>query len=248
MAAKSTEDRRITCRDIDSPPGIASDYLRYFPDLVAKGVVEDVVLYCRVSSRSQRRKANAADQEAGMRRILAALDVPVLGCHIDDGVSGWRVDEQLELAAAVEVARRSGPRTIVLAESTGRFRRHIDYNGTKSAVPTVADFEDLMHRVDGVVLATMLHPDAPLEEVRQFETMRGQHAKQNQGGRPAKRRSQANYKQAYAVDKLTWARRLGMTSKKEIARFYRRAPSTVRGWVKHWEERWNRRWPQGGEE
>jgi DNA invertase Pin-like site-specific DNA recombinase len=257
MAAKPTQDRRITRRDIASPPGIASAYLRYFADLVAKGVVEDVVLYCRVSGRTQRRKANAADQEAGLRRALAALDLPVLNCCIDNGVSGWRFDEQQGLSAAIEAARSSGPRTIVLAESTGRYRRHKDYDGTKTEVPTVADFEDLMRRANGVLLATLLQPDAPFEEVRQFETVRGQREKQNQGGRPRnpppapppepKPQPEANYHEFYAIDKLTWALRLGMTSKKEIARFYDRPRSTVRGWVKHWELRWGIRWPGGGE-
>lgn len=248
MDTKYKAYRRTAARAIESPPSIASDYLWYFPELVAKGVVEYVVIYCRVSSRSQRRTANAADQEAGMRKVLVALDVPVLDCCADNGVSGWRFDEQRGLAAAIEAARSSGPRTIVLAESAGRYRRHRDYDGTKTEVPTVADFEDLMHRAKGVVLATLLHPDAPLEEVRQFEARRGQDAKRNRGGRPPKQHRQANHKQAGAVDKLTWALRLGMRQKKEVARFYGRAPSTIRGWVNHWKQAWNRPWPEGGED
>lgn len=48
--------------------------------------------------------------------------------------------------------------------------------------------------LDGVEAMTLLHPDATPAEVRSYQRKRGQKAKGNKGGRPAKTKPEKNRK------------------------------------------------------
>ena len=85
---------------------------------------------------------------------------------------------------------------IIVAESTDRYLRHHDYHADTTLLPTVGQFEDLKARAQGVTLATVLPPDATKAEVSSHQKKRGQRAKGNKGGRPAKK-PRDDYKPSY---------------------------------------------------
>jgi hypothetical protein len=87
--------------------------------------------------------------------------------------NGSRWDDGL--GAAVMLAREIGPGTVVLAETVARLLRHRDYHSVKNpdVLPNRWQWNDVRDMAEGVVLATMLHPDAPPAWVRRYEAQRG---------------------------------------------------------------------------
>jgi hypothetical protein len=82
---------------------------------------------------------------------------------------------------ACRFARRHGVN--VVTRSTSRYLRSQAWKkSNQKAVPTEADFEELLIIADGVKLTTLQDPDDPLE--RSYQTKRGIDAKKAAVGRP----------------------------------------------------------------
>jgi hypothetical protein len=163
-------------------PGLASQYVTHFAELMGRtpvGQVVDVVLLCRVSGWCQGSKGHDRDQERDLMlllhrrygdrvRVVGAVRFVGNGSRWDDG-----------LAAAVSLARENGPGTVVLAETPARLLRHRDYHSSRNpdALPNAWQWRDVATMARGVILATILHPDASPARVRDFESRRGTRVK-----------------------------------------------------------------------
>jgi Homeodomain-like domain len=162
------------------PPGKASDYIRHACKEIKWG--DKVVIWCRVSHHTQDHNGNLNDQEQNLRDELTRMGAIV--CDIVREVGpGWRGDG---LNRAAAIARKHGAKLV--AESTCRLIRPFDYHSSKNpdAQAREHDLLCLKARTEGVVLVTLLHPDASPAEERAYQTRRGQEAKGRKGGRPAK--------------------------------------------------------------
>ena len=162
--------------------GIASNYIR---DIKSLKSGQRAVLICRVSASDQERSKNLRDQVENLKREMERLGFIVIAVFREIG-SGWQEDRDVLINAA-EYARANN--AVVVAESVTRLIRSGDYNGKTNweALPTVAEYRRLQSDTRGVILATLLDPDATPARIRSFETRRGKRAKGNPGGRPRKR-------------------------------------------------------------
>ena len=198
--------------------GVASDYLEHLGALCKAGVVSGVVIRCRVSGRRQHE--HLADQEKLLRdHILRLAWVPVHGCYMEVA-PGWHQDRQIQFDAAVERAKQLGPGTVVVAETADRFLRHREYRSDRELEPTIADYERLLERANGVPLATLLGPDAPSTIVKKY-----------QQARPEALKHVASDMETY---KPIWAAHGCCRSAREIARVLGVARTTARRWLKEW--------------
>ena len=158
--------------------GKASDYIHHAAEVIQPG--DKVLLRCRVSGWVQARNQNLADQETNLRQAATKLGVIVVGVDRHVG-SGWDVRS---LGKTAIMARQRGA-TIILAESVDRFVRNPLYAKKRQNLQARAcDLQELKDWTDGLVLATIVHPDASPFEVRSFQRRRGQQMKGNSGGRP----------------------------------------------------------------
>lgn len=184
-----------------------------------------VVLLCRESQRHQRQ--HLEHQEAELN-----LQLDRMGCEgiavYKETASGWAEDRfKLELAAVR--AKEAG--AVLVAESTCRFIRGFRLKGTKKNVPpSILEFHRLKTLVDGARLATLLHPDTPENEVRKYQTKRGQTWSGNRGGRPKvqmtnKQRRKLKMPKALALHEAG-------RSYREIGKSLGVAWSTIRDWIK----------------
>jgi len=134
-----------------------------------------VVLYLRVSAPTQ--KDNLPPQRTNCK---AAVDKR--GCSvveiIEEIASGW-LEERIGFERAILAARAAG--ATIVAESVDRFKRSWP---KRNAPLSVFDMNRLMAEAVGVRLATVVHPDTPPNEVRSYQSKRGQAGKGNYGGRP----------------------------------------------------------------
>lgn len=190
-----------------SPPGTASYHFEHFKKSTYKG--QKVILYCRVSAGDQ--EDNLDGQELRLRRYLESFEVKIIGIF-REVISGY-VRNCGRLKTAAKEAKKTG--AVILAESTDRFVRNIDYNSktNPNAQPTVEEFEYIKYITKDVILATALHPDLPWKKVRKYQTIRGQKTK---GGRHPKgwrkRRKKKFYKTVIRMRKE--GQSLGHISKK----------------------------------
>jgi hypothetical protein len=161
--------------------GDASKYIRHAADEICPG--DDVLLACRVSGREQNRQRNLAAAVSDLRQQAARLGANVCGTetHVGPGTS------PIWLARAAALAKARGAK--ILAESTDRLIRHPGYHSAEwnDAQARECDLAEMAYYTDGVVVATLLHPNATPAEVRAYQRKRGQRAKAARGGRPAKR-------------------------------------------------------------
>nr|WP_044181574.1 hypothetical protein [Pirellula staleyi] len=183
-----------------------------------------VAIVCRVSLDKQSHCLEehegqlAAEVDKAGATFVRVFSRVTSGCHSD-----W-------LRNVARKARAAGA-NVLLARDTSRFVRHPSFHLTKrpSLLPRAEDFERAKANADGLRLMTLFAPDAPIDEIRLRRTRK-------KAGRKPKRRNKPNHRQAYAIEKVTWARRLGMRSVREIAKFLERPPSTIQGWLKQYDE------------
>jgi hypothetical protein len=224
---------------LDTTPGKASDYIHWLKDWVkAHPLVTAVVLYLRVSGRTQKWTNNLRVQEDWCIAQLRILGVTVIAVFREVG-SGY-ADARLTYAAAVDCAREHGVPLVALC--TDRLLRSEDFS-TKSnryVQPSVAEYERLTAIARGVTLATILDPDMPWdrpdsedgETTHQYQTKLGQAVK-SKGGRPKKNRTESGAKKAIRErqqPKLRWLLRVGYSERQIVAALHvpRR---TIRRWV-----------------
>jgi len=165
--------------------GRAGNYIRAFG--LRPG--DKVIIWCRVSGRSQGLNGNPQNQATALRKVCEdcgaiVVDVfEIVGSGLDTGEYG--TEEHLGmLARAAAKARKEG--AILLAESTDRFIRPDFYHSNKcpGALPRTRELDILQEMTLGVQLMTLLDPDAKPREVKRYQTKRGQLLKNNKGGRP----------------------------------------------------------------
>ena len=224
----------------NSKPAKASNYLyrlkRYhlkYPDMV-------VILYLRVSARSQDHNGNLLNQEMVLRRKLKKLGILVVDCF-REVCSGWVTDHHrgvLRLAVRKALQFKNA---VILAVSADRFLRNKDFHtkNNRDVLPTIAEFEKLNKLTNGVPLVTYLHPNMPWKKVRGFQSKWGQRAKGNKGGRPRKRIP--GYKKQRRVqrrDEVLWLHEQGKNLS-EIAAKTGIARSTIKGWIQKEDEKLN---------
>lgn len=182
-------------------PGKASNYISFFPKLVreTKEAILLVILFARVSSCAQHYKGNLRGQFNWLQKRLKRYGNVRIIAEIKDVASGWK-EERDGLKRAAAIALKNG--AIILTETTDRYIRSPYYHSQKnpSVQPTDAEYMDLIQSLDGVVLATMLHPDTHWKKVRSHQSKRGQQTKGNKGGRP--KINEPGYKKKRRLEKL----------------------------------------------
>jgi hypothetical protein len=90
------------------------------------------------------------------------------------------LEEPLRVAKKLKA---EGEDVLIVAMSRDRLIRHAGFDGTAATErPTSAEYKLLAARMDGIPLATIMHPDDP--DTRGAQTQRGQAAKGKRGGRP----------------------------------------------------------------
>jgi DNA invertase Pin-like site-specific DNA recombinase len=211
-----------------------SDFI-LFLDSLEVGTL--VVLYIRVSSRSQ--AVNLRDSMENLRREVARRGLVVLGAYREI-VPGWEEmhgDKWGRRAFEKAVYKAQAASAVVVAESVDRFRRAFSpkwRENHRQASLTVMEMKRLMDEVDGVRLATLLHPDMPPKGVSSAQTKRGQAGKGNYGGRP--KRKHPKKEERLTKKPLAIEMRKGGYSYRRIARELNVPWSTVRDWVRHVEK------------
>ncbi len=225
------EKRATESLNADSPessPGKASRYIHYLTALVKAGLVERVVLYCRVSTESQERAGHGEDQEDYLRYAIERLGILVLR-PFHDTCSGHDLNRPgLDMAIAYALKHDA----ILVAESTDRFLRPADCHTDQHARPTKEQFEELARLARGVKLATLRKPDAPPSDARSHQSKRGQWANGDKGGR--RKANPPGYKKDRREKWLPTVLRMraeGM-SVRDIAKEVPVSPSTVGRWIR----------------
>jgi hypothetical protein len=156
----------------------ASAYIHSFKELAERWPGMKVVLYARVSHRTQDHKGNLNRQVNYLLRKVKKRGAVVIGVH-KEIVSGKIHDDSPKFRAACKKARKHG--AIVVARSVDRFLRNARYYDSKEnwdAQPWEFEFDMLMRMAGGAILATVLHPNTPPDKVKRFESKWGQAAGQ----------------------------------------------------------------------
>jgi DNA invertase Pin-like site-specific DNA recombinase len=227
------ERRRMAARRLNSPVAIPSNYLHRLKRLIQRGVVIEVGRYSRVSeSGAQQHRKNYLDQWRKLRKGIKKLGAKV-------GKAFWDVDygcnvDRPGLKNAIAWAKAK-PGRILVAETTDRWLRHPEFGRSNlKALPTEAQFEELLELADGVLLATLWHPDLPPGKVRSRQIKRGHSEKGNRGGRP--RTETPGDKKRWREKKLPlvlyWHKREG--SRREIAAATGVPFNTVARWIRQY--------------
>jgi hypothetical protein len=202
------------------------------------------VLYMRESTHEQRRSGNLRNREIFLRKKLGGMGVTCTHQSFSDVRSGKCLIERRGFVAAIEYAQQLQLRhpdylVFIVTDTRNRFIRGPWYNGQHGTDrPTHAQLDALPKLADGMILATLLHPDAPDDEVRAFETnipkTLGPSISGKKVGRPKKLAAQAGAKKMSRVEQMPKALSLyGQdVSNRAIARMLGRADSTIRGWLK----------------
>src|SRR5688572_27407686 len=125
-----------------SSPGKASKYFRHFKKMASRGI--EVVVYCRVSSRTQIHRRSLDRQEQYLREKVKKLGGRVIEVFREIG-SGWIIDadERKLFVQACRIAVEQG--AIVVARSSDRFIRNefFGMHGNIDALPTRYEFRQL---------------------------------------------------------------------------------------------------------
>jgi hypothetical protein len=210
-----------------SASGTASDYIRQLAELATRRPGLKVVLYLRKSLRDS--NGSLFGQERQCRKRLRVLGVTIIAVFREVG-PGWDFDlaDRYALVQAVRCAMQH--EAIVVAESTSRFIRSFEYsNKNQHACPRKAEYEALRKLTQGVVLATIHHPDEQSRVERGRQTKRGKDAKGNRGGRPGR----AGYKKRRRLklrDRVL-AMRAGGLSLNQIVTKTGVPNATIRRWL-----------------
>jgi len=209
-------------------PAKVSDYFhsidQFQPD-------QRVVDYGRVSSRQQ--KKNLSHQLAKLKVDVEKrghLSVATVG-EIAPGWEYWRTGFGRAIAIAKEF------NAIVVARSIKRFWKSWDpeWKTRQKGLPlSVFDMKQLMAEADGVLLATVIPPDAPPKKEKSEETKEGQAATGNKGGHPV----ELFPKKAARLKNMPRVLALRKAGKGygEIGDMLGIPRSTIRDWIKSWEK------------
>lgn len=169
---KKTALKSLACRRLEA--GKASDFVGQISELKAG---DRVVVYCRVSHRTQKKKNNLETQKQSIVEDLTKRGLKVIAdvCHVGSGWDPWAI------FPCVKIAMKYG--AVIVAEAPNRFARHPCFHSSNA--PNLQarklDLENLSECAFGVRLLTVLSPDASPAEEKSFQTKRGINSK---GGKP----------------------------------------------------------------
>jgi transcriptional regulator with XRE-family HTH domain len=202
-------------------PGNVSKYIRHAATEIRPG--DKVVLACRESGRAQRK--NMRRQIAGLRHAARALGATVVDLappHVGSGA------EPYWLVSAARIARAHGAK--ILAESTDRLIRHPGYHSEEwfEARARACDLEELAFITEGVVLATLVAPDADAAEVRAYQSKRGSRATARPATRPGQLRRRRQELLPRVLEMLSDGQSI-----RQIARVLNLPRRTARRWEGH---------------
>jgi hypothetical protein len=203
-----------------------------------------VVPYMRASTTEQRRNCNLRNRRRLLKRTLDQQGIArdESFSEVADGRYLWNRDELVEAIKVARALKLENPDAIVaiVTDARNRFIRGEQYNNQASTDPPSArQLEQLETLADGVLLVTVLDPDAPFDEVRRYETnvptLLG-NAAGKKVGRPKKQPTDVRCpvrKKEIRLEKISEARRLHNAgkSKRKIGRRLRVPESTVRAWL-----------------
>ncbi|NLF72082.1 MAG: helix-turn-helix domain-containing protein [Candidatus Anammoximicrobium sp.] len=210
---------------LGTPAGKASNCIRPIDDLRPG---DNVILCCRVSGCTQKRRNNLSDQEANLRQAVEQRGAVVVDVVKYVG-SGW---DPSWLRKPARQATEAGEKLV--AESTNRFIRHLDYHSDNNpdAQASESDLEELRLWTLDVPLVTALDPDATPGQERAYEIDRGRRQKGKKGGRP--RNKKPGEKKRRREKQLPRALRFHARglSLGEIAALTKTPRSTVQKWIK----------------
>ncbi|MCH9652586.1 MAG: recombinase family protein [Planctomycetes bacterium] len=209
-------------------PGDASKYISY--DCIKPG--DQVVLYCRVSTRQQNYTGNLDAQERYLRTQVTergAIVVTAVQC-VGSGFYPFR------LAYAASLAKQSGAKIVAL--TTDRFIRNEFFKSTgskfeRNARANIEGLETLKQCAEGIELVTLVHPNTSLLECSGWQKKIGQQVKSRKGGRPKK--NPPGYKKERRHEKLPKVRELRSEGVgiRETARRVSLPEATVWYWVRN---------------
>ncbi|MCC6127293.1 MAG: recombinase family protein [Pirellulales bacterium] len=211
-----------------SPEGKASDYIRHFVEIAYSGI--KVILYPRVSGRTQNRRGNLKAQEFWSRNSLKSYKVEIIDAFCETA-SGW-ANDRTRLIAAAELAKRE--EAVLVAVSTDRFIRSKAFttDTNPDVLPTVEEYEALIEDTQGVLLATLLPPDTPWRKVHPIQIKMGQKFKGRKGGRPLKKPpGHKKQKRLANGSKVLWMDFCSM-SERQIEKNTGIPRRTIRRWIK----------------
>lgn len=193
------------------------------------------VVYMRVSTWEQRNEGGLKRRVKRLRRYLRGKDMPCPQKRCFSELADSRsLRKRPKLLRAIEMARKmqvEHPNAVVpvVTDTRNRFVRGRHYNGQANTdPPSHAQLKRLARIARGVVLATVLPPDASFKDVRQFEMM-GEAMK-----RLRKRKPNPGCKKERRERLMPEARRLhkGGASLRQISKLIGVPTSTVGDWVR----------------
>lgn len=219
-------------------PAEAADYLACLEWWIEKyGLPPNVIIYCRVSARSQYHKRNLDMQEKGLRRIARKYHLTVIAVFREVGSGTIRYKEnRLAFLQAVSIAKRQSTETVILSITPDRFLRSEDYTSTHPVRPSKEEWETLISWASGVPLLTVLNPDLTEKEIHGQRIKWGQEIKGHKGGRPKNR--EAGYKKRIREEmspQVFELLRQGITVYR-INKMTGIACSTMRDWIRKNDE------------
>jgi DNA invertase Pin-like site-specific DNA recombinase len=149
----------------------------HLDELLRKGVPLLLVLYMRVSTLEQRKRRNLKNRRRWLRRKMRKQGLTWQRPVYSEPKSGKTLGrtERPELFNAIAAAKQleagnPGKVVVLVTDTLDRFVRNPQYNGQPStAFPTDAQLAELQRVADHTLLATVLRPDATLDEVKRHE-------------------------------------------------------------------------------
>ena len=193
-------------------PGLASQFIHYWPTWCIEHPGGKVVIFSRLSTRGQQENHNHSQTINKLKDAVESKGLKLVGM-VRCTAPGWSSITRLKLREAAQLAQEHG--AVILAESTSRFVRNKSWKPGYDAETTLYDFERLEIVTDDVPLVTLEDPDKLSDGERSVQTKRGMYGKGKHGGRP--RKEKPGYKKRIRIEKIELARELrakGMSYRK----------------------------------
>lgn len=197
-----------------------SEHIQHIDDIQSS---TPTVLFCRVSESRQ----DTRPQMDALRKAAAAAGLLVVGERTHTGPAAAAVAEIRE--AAMLAAKHGG---VLLTTGTTRFARAAAWQvGGRANVGASRYTIKEVCEAAGVTLVTVLHPDTPPVEEREYHAQLGRTAKPPGGRRPKPRPGYMTRRRMKLLPRVLRLRLDGY-SNRGIGRELEVAERTVRDWLK----------------
>lgn len=148
--------------------------IQWLEEIRAKGKPIKAVLYMRESTWRQQQGGNLKNRLDELRRRIRNYGIQVLD-EFTEVISGRNLDDRSGLVDAIEATREfqkcfPDDTTVLVTDTRNRFIRGLQYNGQASTDEILPiQWADLAKMAQGVMLATVIPPDASFKRVKQYE-------------------------------------------------------------------------------